>query len=103
MQPSSQPSSRPSGQPTSRPSRQPSGQPSAQPSSFPTVSPTYVAEDYQEIFDKRRVRSDSICENNCNGHGACGGAQLGRCNCNKGLNGEAEWTGYDCALRTCPK
>jgi hypothetical protein len=25
------------------------------------------------------------------------------CNCYIGLDGEPEWTGADCSLRTCPK
>lgn len=43
-----------------------------------------------------------MCERNCNGHGECS-LQSDRCKCHPGLNGEEEWTGADCSLRTCPK
>eukprot|EP01042_Synura_sphagnicola_P009998 gene9998-12838_t len=42
-----------------------------------------------------------LCENQCSGHGTC--EQNYNCKCYTGLDGEAEWTGPDCSLRTCPK
>ena len=42
-----------------------------------------------------------MCSNNCSSHGEC---QInGNCVCHKNINGEYEWTGGDCSLRTCPK
>jgi hypothetical protein len=38
--------------------------------------------------------SDSVIE--CNGHGSCSGSPSFTCTCN------AQYTGYDCALRVCP-
>eukprot|EP00599_Poterioochromonas_sp_BG-1_P006422 CAMPEP_0173145858 /NCGR_PEP_ID=MMETSP1105-20130129/8142_1 /TAXON_ID=2985 /ORGANISM="Ochromonas sp., Strain BG-1" /LENGTH=310 /DNA_ID=CAMNT_0014059937 /DNA_START=58 /DNA_END=990 /DNA_ORIENTATION=- len=104
-QPSSQPTRKPSGQPTSKPSGQPSTQPSTsptgQPSSSPTSAPSYKAESWGQVtWDKRRHRQGGFCENHCSNHGTCE-TNL-NCNCFTGLDGEPEWTGPDCSLRTCP-
>jgi hypothetical protein len=93
-------------QPTSRPSRQPSSrptsQPSSQPSSNPTSAPTYHIESWgQIVWDTRRHRKGGMCENLCSGHGTC--EKNHNCKCFVGLDGEPEWTGPDCSLRTCPK
>ncbi len=103
MQPSSQPTMQPSGQPSGQPTRQPTGQPSGQPTLNPTTHPTFIAEpEFAKTFDRRRYRVAGMCENGCSGHGTCQ-VQNDRCTCFKGLNGEEEWTGYDCSLRACPK
>jgi hypothetical protein len=67
---------------------------------MPTSSPTYIPDEIQFVFDKRRYNLEGKCENNCNGHGTCG---YGRCNCYKDINGEDVWAGVDCSLRACPK
>merc|ERR1711916_288495 len=36
----------------------------------------------------------------CSGHGSCVVNQ--NCLCYTGMDGEPEWTGPDCSLRTCP-
>jgi len=62
-----------------------------------------VAEpNYADRFDKRRYRTDRMCENGCSGHGQCGTSSE-RCACFTDLNGEEAWTGVDCSLRACPK
>lgn len=54
------------------------------------------------VRDKpRRVRTNGVCENQCSGHGEC--LFNYNCKCYNGLDGEPEWTGPDCSLRTCPK
>jgi hypothetical protein len=64
--------------------------------------PSYIRESYEVVSDKtRRVRSGGACENKCSGHGTC--EYNTNCKCFLGLDGEAEWTGADCSLRTCPK
>merc|ERR1712230_272176 len=50
---------------------------------------------------KRRHRQSGMCENQCSGHGTC--EFNDNCKCYTGIDGEAEWTGADCSLRTCPK
>jgi len=118
--------------PTSQPSRQPSGVPTNQPLQNPTSAPSYKAETWGEVryffnsknyyksshwvifsianfwikwiqvvYDKRRTRSGGLCENHCSGHGTC--EMNNNCLCYNGPSGEAEWTGPDCSLRTCPK
>lgn len=42
-----------------------------------------------------------MCDNHCSAHGSC--QVNNNCACFLGLDGEAEWTGPDCSLRTCPK
>ncbi len=84
------------------PSSQPSTQPSGSPTLVPTSIPTFVAEEFATVWDRRRYRTTSICENNCNGHGYCA-THRGVCQCYKDLNGEDLWTGPDCSLRACPK
>lgn len=73
-------------------------------SDAPTSAPTFVAEVWnqggQVTWDKRRTRKGGLCENRCSGHGTCELNQ--NCVCYKGLDGEPEWTGPDCSLRTCP-
>jgi hypothetical protein len=105
VQPSSQPTSptgQPSGQPVGRPSAQPSNLPSTQPSSVPTSAPTYKPEKWGNIvFQHRRFRTGTLCDNHCSGHGACEFNNI--CECGKGITGEYDWTGPDCSQRTCPK
>jgi hypothetical protein len=68
----------------------------------PTSAPTYMAESWgQIIWDKRRHRNGGLCENHCSNHGTC--EKNNNCKCFTGLDGEPEWTGPDCSLRTCPR
>ena len=69
----------------------------------PTSMPTFIAENYgQKTWDiKKRHRRGGLCENGCSGHGSCVVNQ--NCLCYTGLDGEPEWTGPDCSLRTCPR
>ena len=104
--PSSRPSSQPSNVPSRQPSGKPSGAPSTSPSSVPTTMPTsapsYKAESWGQVtWDKRRHRHGGLCENHCSNHGTC--ENNNNCKCFTGLDGEPEWTGPDCSLRTCPK
>lgn len=103
--PTGQPSSSPSGQPSRAPitpTGQPSSTPSGQPSTVPSSAPSYKAESWGQItWDKRRHRQGGLCENHCSNHGTC--ENNNNCKCFTGLDGEAEWTGPDCSLRTCPK
>jgi len=88
--------------PTHLPTGQPSSHPSTQPSSMPSSAPSYKAESWGQVtWDKRRHRQGGFCENHCSNHGTCE-TNL-NCNCYTGLDGEPEWTGPDCSLRTCPK
>jgi hypothetical protein len=76
--------------------------PSGQPSQNPTSSPTYHKESWgQMTWDKKRHRAGGLCENHCSNHGTC--EANNNCKCFTGLDGEPEWTGPDCSLRTCPK
>ena len=101
IQPSRKPTNQPTTHPTAQPSDQPTRKPSSQPSSVPTSAPSYKAENWgQVVWDKRRFRSGGLCENQCSGHGTC--EYNYNCKCYTGLDGEAEWTGPDCSLRTCP-
>eukprot|EP01031_Cornospumella_fuschlensis_P037983 gene37983-46143_t len=70
---------------------------------MPTSSPTYVEEEWGQIIwdKKRRQRVAGLCDRLCSGHGLC--TPQNNCRCYAGLDGEAEWTGPDCSLRTCPK
>jgi hypothetical protein len=73
------------------------------PNSASTSAPTFQAETWGQIVwdGKQRHRKGGNCENTCSGHGVC---QMNRnCVCYKGIDGEDEWTGPDCSLRTCPK
>jgi len=103
--PTSQPSSQPSSQPTKKPhspTSQPSSNPSGQPTTVPSSAPSYKAESWGQItWDKRRHRQGGLCENHCSNHGTC--ENNNNCKCFTGLDGEPEWTGPDCSLRTCPK
>jgi hypothetical protein len=94
------PTATPSITPTARPSAFPTG---IQPTSTPSLAPSYKAESWgQVIWDKkRRHRHSGFCENHCSNHGTCE-TNL-NCKCFTGLDGEPEWTGPDCSLRTCPK
>jgi len=69
----------------------------------PTSQPTFTAESYGQVtWDmKKRHRRGGLCENGCSGHGSCLVNQ--NCLCYTGMDGEPEWTGPDCSLRTCPK
>merc|ERR1711988_1068178 len=69
----------------------------------PTSMPTFTAESYgQTTWDvKKRHRVGGLCENGCSGHGSCVVNQ--NCLCYTGMDGEPEWTGPDCSLRTCPR
>lgn len=71
--------------------------------SAPTSMPTFTAESYgQTTWDvKKRHRVGGLCENGCSGHGSCVVNQ--NCLCYTGMDGEPEWTGPDCSLRTCPR
>lgn len=71
--------------------------------SVPTSQPSHSAEGWGEVtYDgKRRHRQGGLCDNHCSGHGTC--EKNLNCNCFTGLDGETEWTGPDCSLRTCPK
>jgi hypothetical protein len=101
IQPSMKPSAQPVGKPSSEPSSQPTFSPSGQPTCNPTSAPSYKTESYATVWDKRRFRMGGLCENQCSGHGTCEFNY--NCKCFTGLDGEAEWTGADCSLRTCPK
>nr|BAI39491.1 mastigoneme protein [Ochromonas danica] len=70
---------------------------------MPTSMPTYIIEPWgQDIWDKkRRIRSGGLCDNSCSGHGIC--TLNNNCKCYVGSDGEDDWTGPDCSLRTCPK
>ena len=87
---------------TFSPSSDPTGQPSSYPSTVPSSAPTIENEVWgQEAWDKQRNRRGGLCENSCSGHGTC---QFNtNCHCFSGLDSEADWTGPDCSLRTCPK
>ena len=68
----------------------------------PTSAPTYTAEAWgQIVWDKRRNRNGGLCENHCSNHGTC--EKNNNCKCFTGLDGEPDWTGPDCSLRTCPR
>lgn len=68
----------------------------------PTSQPTLNEESWGQItWDKKRHRMGGLCENHCSNHGTC--EMNNNCNCFVGLDGEPEWTGPDCSLRTCPK
>jgi len=68
----------------------------------PTGAPTFASESWGQItWDKRRHRNGGLCENHCSNHGTC--EMNNNCKCFTGLDGEAEWTGPDCSLRTCPR
>ena len=95
------PTSQPSGQPTGQPSGQPSGQPTGQPTSQPSFHDEAWTVGGQDAWDVRRHRRAGMCENQCSGHGTC--EFNDNCKCYTGLDGEPEWTGPDCSLRTCPK
>merc|ERR1719502_556545 len=75
----------------------------AEATSPPTSMPTFTAESYgQTTWDvKKRHRVGGLCENGCSGHGSCVVNQ--NCLCYTGMDGEPEWTGPDCSLRTCPR
>jgi hypothetical protein len=108
-EPTGQPSSQPTSQPTSQPSGEPTGQPTSvptsptgQPTGAPTSAPSYVEESWGQVtWDKKRNRKAGMCENQCSGHGTC--EFNDNCRCYTGIDGEPEWTGPDCSLRTCPK
>lgn len=71
-------------------------------SPVPTSAPTFSNEGWGQItWDKRRHRNGGLCENHCSNHGTC--EKNSNCKCFTGLDGEAEWTGPDCSLRTCPR
>jgi len=71
-------------------------------SDAPTGAPTYAIEGWGQItWDKRRHRNGGLCENHCSNHGTC--EKNSNCKCFTGLDGEPEWTGPDCSLRTCPR
>jgi len=96
-QPSGQPTGEPSGEPTSNPTN-----PTGEPSGVPTGAPSYVEESWGQItWDKKRNRKAGMCENQCSGHGTC--EFNDNCRCYTGIDGEPEWIGPDCSLRTCPK
>lgn len=68
----------------------------------PTSAPTYAIEGWGQVtWDKRRHRNGGLCENHCSNHGTC--EKNSNCKCFTGLDGEDEWTGPDCSLRTCPR
>lgn len=98
----------PTGAPTGAPSKLPTGAPSSMPTAptgaptgIPTSSPSFVEEPWGEyVWTEKRHRKAGMCENQCSGHGTC--EVNGNCKCFKGLDGEDEWTGPDCSLRTCP-
>merc|ERR1719453_1970653 len=72
------------------------------PTSVPSSVPSVRAEYWGEIvYDKKRSRAGGLCENACSGNGKC--VMNVNCDCNVGIDGEKEWTGADCSLRTCPK
>jgi hypothetical protein len=76
--------------------------PTGQPTGMPSAQPSYIAEGWNEIaWDKRRHRQGGLCAHSCSGHGSC--EKNVNCRCFKALDGEPEWTGPDCSLRTCPK
>lgn len=87
--------------PTSQPSGSPTMQPSTQPAGDPTSAPTYKTESWGQVtWDRKRHRQGGLCENHCSNHGTC--QMNNNCLCFTGLDGEPEWTGPDCSLRTCP-
>jgi hypothetical protein len=76
--------------------------PTSRPTSRPSSAPTYRAEPWGEVtFDRRRHRKGGLCDNHCSNHGTC--ETNSNCKCYLGLDGQPEWTGPDCSLRTCPK
>jgi hypothetical protein len=92
----------PTSQPSSQPSDQPYNRPSGQPTSVPSSAPSYKAESWGQVtWDKHRHRQGGLCENHCSNHGTCEVNM--NCKCFTGLDGQPEWTGPDCSLRTCPK
>lgn len=98
------PSANPTVAPTlsAAPTFAPSPNPSLAPTLFPTSMPTLNEESWGQIsWDKKRHRMGGLCENHCSNHGTC--EMNNNCNCFVGLDGEPEWTGPDCSLRTCPK
>lgn len=87
--------------PTVAPTEAPTAAPTVAPTQYPTSMPTYTADGYQKVWDKKRSRTSGFCDNSCSGNGIC---QLNvNCKCFKGADGEYQWTGADCSLRTCPK
>lgn len=95
------PTAKPTAEPTAAPTPTPTT-PTASPTSQPTSAPSYIEESWgQSTYDKKRHRMGGLCENHCSFHGTC--EMNKNCNCFKGLDGEAEWTGPDCSQRTCPK
>ena len=96
-------SANPSPHPSSHPSDQPTSQPSQQPNQAPTGAPSFKAEPWGDLVTdgRRRRRTGGLCDNHCSHHGTC--EMNSNCNCFVGLDGEPEWTGPDCSLRTCPK
>jgi len=96
------PTALPTANPSANPTPNPSPKPTHLPTSFPTSQPSHFAANWGEtVFDRRRHRKGGLCENSCSNHGTCE-FNL-NCNCFTGLDGEPEWTGPDCSLRTCPK
>jgi sugar lactone lactonase YvrE len=89
--------------PTATPTVSPTCVPTiTHPSSMPSSAPSYKAEAWGQVtWEKRRHRQGGFCENHCSNHGTCE-TNL-NCKCFTGLDGEPEWTGPDCSLRTCPK
>jgi len=100
--PTESPTAAPTYSPTKTPTATPTALPTGQPSSMPSSAPSYKAESWGQItWDKRRHRQGGLCENHCSNHGTC--EMNLNCKCFTGLDGEPEWTGPDCSLRTCPK
>lgn len=70
--------------------------------SSPTSAPTFKGTiTGAAVFDKKRHRQGGLCENHCSNHGTC--EKNMNCKCFNGLDGQPEWTGPDCSLRTCPR
>ena len=103
--PTAAPTPAPTADPTAAPSAAPTAvptTPTGQPTSMPSSAPSFVSEGWGQItWDKRRHRQGGLCENSCSNHGTC--ELNNNCKCYLGLDGEPEWTGPDCSLRTCPK
>ena len=100
--PTTTPTTTPTVTPTRTPTRTPTATPTSTPTSAPSSAPSFTEERWGQVtWDKKRTRKSGMCENQCSGHGTC--EVNDNCKCYVGLDGEPEYTGADCSLRTCPR